>query len=73
MTTWTDKQKREDTRVAALELAVSLAAGMTKRGGDKLTLNDFLPAYCKPKPKELTDEETEALLIAQFIDPKSRP
>ena len=45
---------------------------MTKRGGDRLTLNDFLPAYCKPKPKELTDEEHEAMIIAQFVEFKDR-
>ena len=55
-----------------MELAVSLAAGMTKRGGERLTLNDFLPAYCKPKPKELTDEESEALILSQFVDFKDR-
>lgn len=52
--------------MAGLELIIATGSGMKRKGGGKLTIEDFLPEFAKPKKKELTPEEKEARLKAQF-------
>ncbi len=54
--------------MALLRLTIAQGAGMKRRGGGKLTLKDFLPDYCLPPQKELTDDEAAALIEAQFAE-----
>lgn len=62
---WTNKQKREDTRLASLQLVIAQSAGV-KIGGRRPHIGDFLPDYAKPKKRKRSPEEVEADLKATF-------
>ena len=64
VTAWENREKRIDFRNALVRLTFASAMGV-KKNGKFVTLNDFLPPYCKPKRKQQTDEEIE-LMFASF-------
>lgn len=64
VTAWENREKRIDHRNALIRHTFATAMGV-KRNGRPVTVNDFLPAYCKPKRKLQTDEEIE-LIFASF-------
>mgnify|MGYP003651992164 CR=1 FL=1 len=50
---------------------IASAGGMKRKGGGKLTIDDFLPDFAKPK-KEATPEKKEADLKSAFIGMAAR-
>lgn len=48
---WTNKQKREDYRIAATQLIIAQSADI-KINGRRPRLKDFLPEYAKPDSQE---------------------
>jgi hypothetical protein len=62
---WTNAQKRNDQRHAALQLIIAQCAGV-KISGRWPGLSDFLPDYAKPKRRQRPPEEIEADLKAAF-------
>ena len=62
---WTNQQKREDTRLASLQLVIAQSAGV-KISGRRPTLADFLPEYAKPKRRKRPAAEIVADLKAAF-------
>jgi hypothetical protein len=55
--TWTLKKKRE--AITHAEILLCLSAPYSKK---KLTVNDFLPSFAKPKKRKLSPEESEMQL-----------
>ena len=64
MEAWEKKQIRDAQHRAQLELTIAISSGMKKKGGGRLTVDDFLPDFAKPKKKETTPEESEKKLKA---------
>ena len=60
---WTEKQKRDEYRVASVQLTIAQSQGMKLKNGRNLELRDFLPEYAKPEKKcSITAMETEVKL-----------
>ena len=60
-------QEREDIRVASICLAVSNAAGVKKKGGGKLTLQDFMLDFKKqPTTTELDPITAQAVMRDRY-------
>lgn len=52
MEQWEQKQSRDDLRFGQLMLTIASANGMTRKGGGKLSIKDFVPDYVSRKIKE---------------------
>lgn len=59
---WKLRETREEYRTAAIQLTLAQIAG-----NKKLTIEDFLPSYCKPPKREIPAEIREAQLKAAMI------
>lgn len=68
VTAWENHHICEDTRAAVLRLTIAQAGGMKRKNGRALTLDDFLPDYCKTKRKPKPIKEQELYLKAAFAE-----
>ncbi len=73
ITAWENREKRIEHRNAAVQLTSALAAGAKKKGGLPITIADFLPAWCLPKPNKKAMPEKEAEIKAWFMSRASNP
>lgn len=64
MNVWLEKQKTMHVMQASMQLTIAQLAGAKKKSGGDLTLNDFLPDFCKEKK---TPMEAEMKLKAAFM------
>jgi len=62
---WTTKQKREDTRLASLQLIIAQSAGV-KIAGRRPKLADFLPEYAKPEEEDWIEREMKLAELAKL-------
>lgn len=61
---WEQKQKREQIRIAELQLVIAQGAGMKIRGRP-VKITDFLPEWAKPDSQELLMVEVAKALKKQ--------